>query len=62
MHASVGDEIHVHGRTVGSSDQRGEIIEVRGENGRPPYVVRFTDGHEALFVPGSDCEVEARAK
>jgi hypothetical protein len=62
MHATVGDEIRVHGRTVGSAEQRGEITEVRGENGGPPYLVRFADGHEGLVVPGSDCEVEARAK
>ncbi|SDY68032.1 protein of unknown function [Amycolatopsis xylanica] len=59
MHATVGDEIHVHGRTVGAGGQRGEIIEVRGANGSPPYLVRFTDGHEGLVVPGPDCEVEA---
>jgi hypothetical protein len=59
MRATVGDEIHVHGRTVGAGEQRGEIIEVRGDDGAPPYVVRFADGHEGLIFPGSDCEVEA---
>lgn len=57
MHATVGDRILVHGRTVGSGEQQGEIVEVRGEQGQPPYVVRFTDGHESLLYPGSDCEV-----
>jgi Domain of unknown function (DUF1918) len=59
MHATVGDRILVHGRTVGSGEQHGEIVEVRGENGEPPYLVRFADGHEGLIFPGSDCEVDA---
>jgi hypothetical protein len=58
MRAIVGDRIHVHGRTVGSKDRFGEIIEVRGTDGAPPYLVRFPDGHESLFYPGSDCVVE----
>ncbi|MFC3450064.1 DUF1918 domain-containing protein [Amycolatopsis thailandensis] len=62
MQATVGDEIHVHGRTVGSAGQRGEILEVRGEHGGPPYLVRFADGHEGLVFPGPDCEVQTRAE
>jgi uncharacterized protein DUF1918 len=58
MHASVGDRLHMHGRTVGDRDRLGEIIEVRGSNGAPPYVVRFPDGHESLVYPGPDCVVE----
>ena len=58
MRAMVGDRIHVHGRTVGSTDRFGEIVEVRGSDGAPPYVVRYADGHESLFYPGSDCVVE----
>lgn len=57
MHATVGDRILVHGRTVGAGERHGEIVEVRGENGAPPYLVRFEDGHEGLVFPGSDCEV-----
>jgi hypothetical protein len=34
------------------------ILEVRGEAGEPPYIVRWSDdGHEGLFVPGSDSVV-----
>ncbi len=58
MQASVGDRLHVHGRTVGERERVGEIIEVRGDAGRPPYVVRFPDGHENLVYPGPDCVVE----
>jgi hypothetical protein len=58
MQAAIGDRLHVHGRTVGNPDQIAEIIEVRGEGGAPPYVVRYPDGHEGLVFPGPDCVVE----
>jgi hypothetical protein len=32
--------------------REGEVIEVRGEDGGPPYVVRWGDGHEGLLYPG----------
>jgi len=58
MRATIGDRLHVHGRTVGAGERFGEIIEVRGEDGSPPYVVRFPDGHESLLYPGPDCVIE----
>lgn len=58
MHATIGDRLHVHGRIVGQHDRVGEIIEVHGPNGAPPYVVRFPDGHQSIMSPGPDCEVE----
>jgi hypothetical protein len=59
MNASVGDRLHVHGNTVGAPDRSGEIVEVRGEAGGPPYMVRFDDGHTRLVFPGPDAVVEA---
>lgn len=58
MRAQVGERLRIHGRTVGAHDQEGEIIEVRGAEGEPPYVVRFDDGHEKLVFPGPDAQVE----
>ena len=58
MQADVGDKLHVRGRKVGNHDRLGEVLEVRGENGAPPYLVRFDDGHESLVFPGADCVVE----
>jgi len=58
MRASVGDRLHVHGRVVGISDQTSEILEIRGRDGAPPYLVRHADGHEALVFPGADASVE----
>ena len=51
MRAQVGDELVVKGRHVGDPDRTGVIIEVRGEAGGPPYLVRWSDGHESSFFP-----------
>jgi hypothetical protein len=58
MQATIGDRLHVHSNTVGAQDRIAVILEVRGESGAPPYLVRFPDGHETLVYPGSDCVVE----
>lgn len=58
MQAQSGERILIRGKTVGSADRHGEILEVRGESGQPPYFVRFDDGHEALVFPGPDCVIE----
>jgi hypothetical protein len=42
-------------------DRTGEIIEVKGPSGTPPYLVRFEDGHEGLVFPGPDAVVESGA-
>ncbi|GAA2261319.1 DUF1918 domain-containing protein [Streptomyces amakusaensis] len=57
MHASVGDKLLVHGRTVGVHDRVAEVVEVLGPEGSPPYRVRFEDGHETVMSPGPDCVV-----
>lgn len=57
MNAMVGDRLLVHGKAVGNPDRRGEIIEVRGTDGGPPYMVRFDDGHTRLVFPGPDAVV-----
>ncbi|MDQ4030884.1 MAG: DUF1918 domain-containing protein [Actinomycetota bacterium] len=62
MQASVGDRILVHGNVVGQADRQGEIIEVRGPGGSPPYVVRFNDGHETLVYPGPDAIIEPQGQ
>jgi hypothetical protein len=59
MHASVGERIIVRGRHQGEPDRDGKILETRGPDGTPPYVVRWSsDGHEALFYPESDAIVQ----
>jgi len=59
MQAAVGDRIVVRGHKVGQHERDGEILAVEGEGGGPPYRVRWADtGHEGLFFPGPDAEVE----
>lgn len=59
MHASAGDRLVIKGHYVGEPDRDAEILEVRGEDGGPPYRVRWEeDGHEGLFFPGSDAVIE----
>ena len=59
MIAAVGDHLLVHNAHVGEASREGEIVEVRGEAGAPPYLVRWTDnGHESLLFPGPDAEIQ----
>ena len=58
MRASIGDRLIVHGLHVDDPVRDAEILEVRGADGGPPYVVRWSDtGHEALVFPGPDAVV-----
>ena len=58
MKAQVGDELVVKGRHVGDPDRTGVIIEVIGQAGGPPYLVRWSDGHESSFFPASGTVTE----
>ena len=62
MQAAVGDRLHIHGKIVGSAERMGEIIEVHGSNGEPPYLVRYDDGHTGLVFPGPDAVIEHPVK
>jgi hypothetical protein len=44
---------------IGHADRTGEILEVHGPDGSPPYLVRWDDdGHVGLVFPGTDALVE----
>jgi len=58
MQAAVGDRLHFLGKTVGIRDHTAVIIETRGAEGGPPYVVRHDNGHESVVFPGPDAWVE----
>lgn len=59
MRASVGDRMVIKGHHIGEPDRDAEILEVRGPNGEPPFMVRWEeDGHIGLFFPGPDATVE----
>lgn len=58
MKASVGDRIVVRGRTVDEKVRDGEIIEVHGPDGGPPFMVKWEDGHIGLLFPGPDAKID----
>ncbi len=57
MQATVGDRLVVESNKVGSPRKEGEIVDVQGEDGAPPYLVRWDDGHEGLTYPGPDAHI-----
>ena len=58
MHAQVGDELVVDSTHIGETPRKGEILEVRVDDGREHYLVRWDDnGHETLFFPGPTSHV-----
>jgi hypothetical protein len=59
MKVEKGDRIVIRSHRIGEPDRDCEVLEVRGVDGGPPYVVRWDkSGQEALFFPGSDAVVE----
>jgi len=62
MRATVGDRIHIRGHAVGDREKHGEIVEVRGDRGQPPYLVLFGDGQTRLLFPGPDAVIEHPAQ
>jgi hypothetical protein len=59
MRAQVGDRLVISGHHVGQPDRDAEVLEVRGPEGGPPYLVRWSDtGQEGLVFPGSDATVQ----
>ncbi len=55
--AAVGDRLVVRSTHVDGPVRDGKVVEVRGADGDPPFVVRWEDGHEGLYFPGSDTVV-----
>ena len=60
MKAAVGDQLVINATHVDGPVRNGEVLEVRGPNGDPPYLVRWSDGHEGLVYPGPDASVRPR--
>jgi hypothetical protein len=59
MKARVGDRVVVHSARVDQAVRDGEVVEVHGPDGDPPYLVRWSsDGHTSLFFPGPDVRVQ----
>ena len=60
MHAKVGDRLIVEGNRDTAPRREGDVVEVRGTDGGPPYLIRWNDGHEGLTYPGPDAHVVSR--
>lgn len=58
LQARPGDRFIVRGHHLGEPERDGEILEVLGEHGAPPYRVRWEDGHTSEVFPGSDAYVQ----
>ena len=58
LRAAAGDRNVIKGHYIGEHERDGEIIELLGHEGEPPYFVRWDDGHISEFFPTSDAYVE----
>ena len=59
MRAHVGDQYRVRSRIIGHPDRLGEVLEIRGPDGAPPYAIRWDDnGHEVLVFPGTEAVID----
>jgi hypothetical protein len=58
MKADNGDWLVVEPVRIGDHRRRGLVLDIRGPDGEPPYLVRWSDtGHESLFFPGEGTRV-----
>lgn len=58
LRAGPGDRLVVQAHHQGESERDGEILEVHGEDGAPPYLVRWEDGTTTMLYPSSDVSVQ----
>ncbi|MGZ4708792.1 MAG: CBS domain-containing protein [Acidimicrobiales bacterium] len=61
--AKAGDVVVIRGHAIDQRERRGVIVDVRGADGGPPFVVRWLDDtnnepHDVLFFPGADADIE----
>jgi hypothetical protein len=58
MKAHAGDMIEARGWRINDRVRRGQVLEVRGDDGAPPYLMQWDDNpHQCLYFPGSDAVV-----
>ena len=58
IHSGIaGDVVVISGHRVGERARLGEILEPLGEPDHKHYRVRWDDGSESVFYPGSDAAI-----
>jgi hypothetical protein len=63
MQAKAGDFLVIASNQLEKPPRVGYIQEVHGEDGAPPYVVRWEeDGRTTIVFPGSDAHIEQRGR
>ncbi|HWS57523.1 MAG TPA: dsRBD fold-containing protein [Actinotalea sp.] len=59
MRASVGDRLVLASSVVDGTVRDGRVVELRHDDGSPPYLVEWLDtGERSLVFPGPDAHVE----
>ena len=58
LRARPGDRLLISGHHLGEPGRDAQILEARGPDGGPPFLVRWEDGRESLLYPGSDASVQ----
>lgn len=59
MRVTAGDLLVVKGQHAGQPDVHVEVLETRGVNGTPPWLVHWgEDGHEGVLYPGPGATIE----
>ncbi|HZP28227.1 MAG TPA: DUF1918 domain-containing protein [Acidimicrobiia bacterium] len=61
MQATVGDTLVVDSTEVGVPARVGTILEILGDRESQHYRVRWSDGHESVFFPGSSAHAVRQA-
>lgn len=62
MKAQEGDRIILAASHVDEPTRDGVVLEVRGKDGEPPYLVRWADGHTGLMYPGPGSVLRVEAE
>lgn len=59
LRAKPGDRLVIKGHHVGEPERDAEVLEVLGEHGGPPFLVRWQDdGRVSRAYPSSDAHIQ----
>ena len=59
LRAAPGDRLVIRGHRVGEPEHDAEVLEVLGDDGGPPFLVRWEDsGRVSRLYPSSDAYIE----